>query len=110
MGIQGGIQREDSTTLRPNNRYALSKLLCEELTKYEVMYGGLDAVIVRPFMFYHEQEVIGSHRSAMIRFAHDLYHGQIIELSSEKPAKLAAYGRRGRGPGTGDVCQGVHHH
>lgn len=72
-GNQGGLQSEDSTPLRPNNRYALSKLLCEELTRYEVNYCGLDAVIVRPFMFYHEEEDIGDHRSAMIRFAHDLY-------------------------------------
>lgn len=79
-GNQGGVQSEDSTSLKPNNRYALSKLLCEELTKYEVQYGGLRAVIVRPFMFYHEEEEIGSHRSAMIRFADDLYHHRRIEL------------------------------
>jgi dTDP-glucose 4,6-dehydratase len=79
-GNQGGVQSEKSTTLKPNNRYALSKLLCEELTKYEVEYCGLDAVIVRPFMFYHEDEDVGSHRSAMIRFAHDLYHGHVVEL------------------------------
>ncbi len=79
-GNQGGIQSEESTSMKPNNRYALSKLLCEELTRYEVEYCGLDAVIVRPFMFYHEEEDIGSHRSAMIRFAHDLYHRQGVEL------------------------------
>ncbi|MBM4279011.1 MAG: NAD(P)-dependent oxidoreductase [Deltaproteobacteria bacterium] len=79
-GNQGGVQSEESTGLKPNNRYALSKLLCEELTKYEVEYGGLHAVIVRPFMFYHEREEIGSHRSAMIRFADDLYHHRKIEL------------------------------
>jgi nucleoside-diphosphate-sugar epimerase len=79
-GNQGGVQSEESTELKPNNRYALSKLLCEELTKYEVEYGGLRAVIVRPFMFYHEREEIGSHRSAMIRFADDLYHHRKIEL------------------------------
>lgn len=82
-GNQGGIQSEESTSLKPNNRYALSKLLCEELTKYEVEYGGLRAVIVRPFMFYHEEEEIGSHRSAMIRFAYDLYHHRKIELHKE---------------------------
>ena len=79
-GNQRGIQSEDSTELRPNNRYALSKLLCEELTKYEVQYGGLRAIIVRPFMFYHEEEEIGCHRSAMIRFAYDLYHYHKIQL------------------------------
>jgi nucleoside-diphosphate-sugar epimerase len=79
-GNQGGVQSENCTQLRPNNRYALSKLLCEELTKYEVDYCGLDAVIVRPFMFYHEREDIGSHRSAMIRFGYDLFHYQKIEL------------------------------
>ncbi len=79
-GNQGGIQSEESTSLKPNNRYALSKLLCEELTKYEVEYGGLRAIIVRPFMFYHEGEEIGTHRSAMIRFADDLYHHRRIKL------------------------------
>jgi nucleoside-diphosphate-sugar epimerase len=79
-GNQGGIQSEESTALKPNNRYALSKLLCEELTKYEVEYGGLRAVIVRPFMFYHEGEDLGCHRSAMIRFADDLYHHRKIKL------------------------------
>jgi nucleoside-diphosphate-sugar epimerase len=79
-GNQGGVQSEESTSLKPNNRYALSKLLCEELTKYEVEYGRLRAVIVRPFMFYHEEEDIGSHRSAMIRFADDLYHRRKIKL------------------------------
>jgi nucleoside-diphosphate-sugar epimerase len=79
-GNRGGIQSEDSSELKPNNRYALSKLLCEELTRYEADYCGLNAVIVRPFMFYHEEEDIGSHRSAMIRFAHDLYHRQRVDL------------------------------
>jgi nucleoside-diphosphate-sugar epimerase len=79
-GNQGGVQYEDSTTLKPNNRYALSKLLCEELVKYEVEYCGLDAVILRPFMFYHEMEDIGEHRSAMIRFAYDLFHRKVIEV------------------------------
>lgn len=79
-GNQGGLQSEEMIDLRPNNRYALSKLLCEHLTKYEVEYCGLQAVVVRPFMFYHEGEDIGSHRSAMIRFAHDLYYRKAIEL------------------------------
>lgn len=79
-GNQGGIQSEESTAMKPNNRYALSKLLCEELTKYEVEYCGLKAVIVRPFMFYHEGEDIGSHRSAMIRFAYDLFSRNTIDV------------------------------
>jgi nucleoside-diphosphate-sugar epimerase len=79
-GNQGGLQSEEITSLKPNNRYALSKLLCEQLTMYEVEYYGLKAVIIRPFMFYHEEEDNGSHRSAMIRFAHDLYFRKKIEL------------------------------
>jgi len=79
-GNQGGIQSEDSTSLKPNNRYALSKLLCEELVKYEAEYCNLDAVILRPFMFYHEMEDIGDHRSAMIRFAYDLFHRKAISV------------------------------
>lgn len=82
-GNQGGIQSEDSTTMKPNNRYALSKLLCEELVKYEVEYCGLDAVILRPFMFYSEDEDLGDHRSAMIRFAYDLFFGKTIEVHKD---------------------------
>lgn len=70
-GNIGGILSEDRTDLQPNNFYGLSKLIGEQLVKYEVG-NGLDAIIVRPFMFYHEDETIGDHRSAMIRFVTDL--------------------------------------
>ena len=57
---------------KPNNRYGLSKLLGEQLVEYEVRANGLKAVSLRPFMMYDENEDLGDHRSAMIRFAHDL--------------------------------------
>ena len=65
---------------RPNNRYGLSKLLGEQLVEYEVKQHGLRAVSLRPFMMYDENEDLGDHRSAMIRFASNLASGKPIEV------------------------------
>lgn len=65
---------------RPNNRYGLSKLLGEQLVEYEVRTHGLRAVSLRPFMMYDEDEDLGDHRSAMIRFATNLALGRKIEV------------------------------
>jgi nucleoside-diphosphate-sugar epimerase len=78
-GNIGGILSEDRTDLQPNNFYGLSKLMGEQLVKYEVT-NGLEAIIVRPFMFYHEDETIGDHRSAMIRFATNLVEGSTVQV------------------------------
>jgi nucleoside-diphosphate-sugar epimerase len=64
----------------PNNRYGLSKLLGEKLVEYEVANYGLKAVSLRPFMMYDEEETLGDHRSAMIRFATNLALGRPIEV------------------------------
>lgn len=78
-GNIGGILSEDRTDLRPNNIYGLSKLMAEQLVEYEVS-NGLKAVIVRPFMFYHEDETFGNHRSAMIRFVYSLLRHEKITV------------------------------
>ena len=65
---------------QPNNRYGLSKLLGEQLVEYEVRTHGLKAVSLRPFMVYDENEDLGDHRSAMIRFAGNLATGKPIEV------------------------------
>lgn len=65
---------------QPNNRYGLSKLLGERLVSYEVEHHGLRAITLRPFMMYDEFEDLGDHRSAMIRFAHNLARGRTIEV------------------------------
>ena len=65
---------------RPNNRYGLSKLLGEQLVEYEVRTHGLRAVSLRPFMIYDEDEDLGDHRSAMIRFTSELAAGRPIEV------------------------------
>lgn len=75
-GNIGGILSEDREC-SPNNRYGLTKYLGEQLVKYEVN-NGLSALIVRPFMFYDENETHGEHRSAMIRFADSLKARQKI--------------------------------
>lgn len=78
-GNEVEIMAEDGP-VQPNNRYGLTKLLGEKLVEYEVSENGLQAVTLRPFMMYDENEDFGSHRSAMIRFATDLYRGQPIEV------------------------------
>lgn len=65
---------------RPNNRYGLSKLLGEQLVEYESRHHGLTAAVVRPFMVYDENEDLGDHRSAMIRFTTDLALGRPIQI------------------------------
>ena len=79
-GPTAGPMDEVLTTPRPNNRYGLTKLLGEQLVDYEVVQHGLRAVTLRPFMIYDENEDFGDHRSAMIRFAHDLARGRPIQV------------------------------
>lgn len=71
---------EAGATPHPNNRYGLSKLLGESLVEYEVRTHGVRAVTLRPFMMYDEQEDLGDHRSAMIRFASELAAGRPIDV------------------------------
>lgn len=71
---------EANSTCQPNNRYGLSKLLGEQLVKYESRTHSLRAVTLRPFMMYDEDEDLGDHRSAMIRFACNLASGKPIEV------------------------------
>jgi nucleoside-diphosphate-sugar epimerase len=65
---------------QPNNRYALTKWMGEQLVDFEVRTSGLKAVILRPCMVYDEHETVGEHRSAMIRFASNLARGRPIEV------------------------------
>jgi nucleoside-diphosphate-sugar epimerase len=71
---------ERDSNPRPNNRYGLSKLLGEQLVEYEVRTHGLRAVSLRPFMVYDENEDLGDHRSAMIRFSSELALGRPIDV------------------------------
>jgi nucleoside-diphosphate-sugar epimerase len=74
------VMDETMTDLHPNNRYGLSKLLGEKLVEYEVEHNDLKAVTLRPFMIYDENEDLGDHRSAMIRFVSNLVEGVPIEV------------------------------
>ena len=65
---------------QPNNRYALTKWLGEQLVEYEARRAGLRAVTLRPCMVYDENETVGEHRSAMIRFVSNLARGRPIEV------------------------------
>jgi nucleoside-diphosphate-sugar epimerase len=73
------IMTEDGE-VHPNNRYGLTKYLGESLVEHDVLYHGLDAITLRPFMMYDEEEDLGDHRSAMIRFAYNLAIGRPIEV------------------------------
>jgi nucleoside-diphosphate-sugar epimerase len=77
-GNTSGLMRETMYP-EPNNRYGLSKLLGERLVEYEAA-NGLPAVTLRPFMMYDEREDFGDHRSAMIRFAHELALGNPVSV------------------------------
>ncbi len=72
----------EKLTPNPNNRYGISKYLAEQLVDYEIKNYGLSCVTVRPFMIYGGNEVIGNHRSAIIRFVSDLYAGRDIKVHS----------------------------
>lgn len=79
-GDIGGVLTEDRQDIKPNNLYGLSKYLGEKLVEYHVENYGLKSIIVRPFMIYDEDETMGSHRSAMIRFAENLIIGNKITV------------------------------
>jgi nucleoside-diphosphate-sugar epimerase len=79
-GPEVEVMDEQLADPRPNNRYGLSKFLGEQLVEYEVRTYGLRAVTLRPFMIYDEDEELGEHRSAMIRFASNLAAGRPIDV------------------------------
>ncbi|GMQ82651.1 MAG: NAD(P)-dependent oxidoreductase [Rhodothermia bacterium] len=79
-GPECEIMDEAISDPKPNNRYGLTKLLGERLVEYETRTNGLRAVSLRPFMIYDENEDLGDHRSAMIRFAYDLGRGIPIDV------------------------------
>jgi nucleoside-diphosphate-sugar epimerase len=75
-----GLMPEDLPDLKPTNRYGLTKYLGEKLLEYEHREHNLDVIILRPFMFYREDETRGAHRSAMIRFAEGLSRRERITV------------------------------
>lgn len=79
-GPHTGIMKENKPSLNPNNTYGLTKLLSEKLIEYEVKFNNLNALILRPFMIYDEDEEPGDHRSAIIRFAVNLFNNKKIEV------------------------------
>lgn len=81
-GPQSGVMSED-TLPQPNNLYGLTKYLGEFLVRYYVEGYGLDALILRPFMFYDEYETRGMYRSAMVRFAEALLSGRGVTVHRE---------------------------
>lgn len=78
-GNIGGELAEDKDC-QPNNFYGLTKYLGEKLVEYSVQNDNLQAVTLRPFMFYDENEDMGVHRSAMIRFAEGLLRKEKITV------------------------------
>ena len=78
-----GLMSEDMPDLKPTNRYGLTKYLGEKLVEYEHQEHKLDVTILRPFMFYREDETRGAHRSAMIRFAEGLSKRERITVHKD---------------------------
>jgi nucleoside-diphosphate-sugar epimerase len=74
-----GLLTEDRSDISPNNIYGVSKLMGEQLVRYNLTYG-LNAIIVRPFMMYREGEKTGDHHSALIRFCDGLIKRQTITV------------------------------
>ena len=72
------VKMSENVTPCPNNLYGLTKYLGEFLVRYNVDNYGLNALILRPFMFYDEYETRGVYRSAMVRFAEALLKGEKI--------------------------------
>lgn len=79
-GNIGGLLSEDRPDVAPNNRYGLTKYLAEKIVEYEAKSHNLKAITIRPFMYYDEDETLGDHRSAMIRFAEGLLNGKKITV------------------------------
>lgn len=71
-----GGKLSEGRECKPNNIYGLTKYLGEKLVEYYLQ----DAIIVRPFMFYDEDETRGDHRSAMIRFCWHLSRKEKITI------------------------------
>lgn len=75
-----GVLDEDHTRPQPNNRYGLAKYLGEKIVEYEVKNNGLRAVILRPFMLYHENCKVGDINAAIIEFALKLSRKEKINV------------------------------
>ena len=101
---------ESISNPKPNNRYGLSKLLGEQLVEYEARTYGLEAVVLRPFMVYDENEDLGDHRSAMIRFCSELAVGRSDRGASRQRPELAAHQRCGPRDYSGCRHSRVHRH
>lgn len=71
-----GGKLHEGRECKPNNLYGLTKYLGEKLVNYFLN----DAIIVRPFMFYDEDETRGDHRSAMIRFCYHLLRKEQVTV------------------------------
>lgn len=82
-GNSPSVKSEDDTQCCPNNIYGLSKYMGEQLVRYEVGTHCLAGAIIRPFTIYDEDETRGEHRSAIIRFAEQLYRGNKIEVHKD---------------------------
>jgi len=75
---------EEDIQVCPNNIYGVTKYMAEQLVEYESK-SGLRYINVRPFMMYDEDELMGDNRSAMIRFAENIWRG--IPFTVHKGAK-----------------------
>lgn len=78
-GNQNCLLEEDITP-KPNNIYGITKYMGEQLVTYEGEHSGLRYINLRPFMMYSEHELMGDNRSAMIRFAENIWRNKPITV------------------------------
>jgi len=78
-GNQNVLLDEDVIPM-PNNIYGLTKYLAEQIAVYEAVNNGLQCINLRPFMMYSEHENMGENRSAMIRFAENIWKNKPITV------------------------------
>ena len=73
------VHQFEGATCKPNNWYGLAKHLAEQVVDY-YRTMELNAVTIRPFMLYSEEQAGGQHCSALSRFAHGIANGQTITV------------------------------
>lgn len=74
--VYGGSTQSEMGTPTPDNWYGLSKFMGEQVASYV----HPKAVVIRPFMLYHENDPLGEHRSALVRFAEQIARGNEIQV------------------------------
>jgi len=74
-----GVSLDETVDPQPNNVYGTTKLMAEWIAEY-FSKGCYSYINLRPFMMYSENELMGENRSAMIRFAENIWLNKPITV------------------------------